>query len=1161
MRFFILLIVLCLVVFDVGCRADGKSKWSSGSLFAKKITNKPIAKKSTNDTTNNTEENQFAQDSDSLTPPPTAPTSPHLASSSSSSLSLSSSSSSSSAPLPSGWPDEISVPPEIANVLASDNSADNSRQNKTASKNVAQKVAQTKTTNTAKNNKHKLNDDVIVPPRPLESPTIAPIPLENAGEQNVADIEKYNPDDESNDNDDQLNSKRFDHQKKSAIKTVVANEDDTDSRSVVNAAENGSLSLRDFETILINAKWQPNIQLDRWIDNGMKNPHSQNPASAKKRREEINKLNMSDKDKLKHNNHREYIEGLISTWRWYNQEIDQFVKQQLSPDQESRPNFPVDPKIFLTTDSYKNSKYDTLRANAAILMGRCNDYSATEYLIEIIKSKRQDNIRCAAIETLGEMSEVDFEMLLTLLDFECGKIAGQKDTDNKSYTNDINSRKLSDSKNAASENAAKSATKNVSPDNKIVWAELLTAIAKKIDPWEHPCFLDSFSSDQVEIRRTTARLWRIRSQALLDDEQEQEQEQEQENEFDNTNGKPKNLSLRKKLPQQLPRRFIVFARSEDDLQTRIEIMKTLGYWKERETLDVVRGDLNHAYLSLRLSAIDAIAAADCAGAERILREKLRDSSGKIRAKSVQGLCRIGYFDDALQLADDKDRDVRIEVAKAIAFTQKRIALKIAQRYIEEDIEEIKLAVLNSLERWDDIKLSGAILIEALKSKSIKTRMLSAEILSAYLPAAESLCTNKHLAGNEQNKLIAIVQKQFDQYFDEIDELPDNKPQISLAANSNGKLNNRTQQKHNQYKDEIEDDNETDEETEAGLSANEVSDVDIDYVHNLIKQWTAPELTLIQREALRRQLVRYGDRLIVLIEILYDKYDDFDLPESFDVVLTDSGVTFEQVLLLDSETPIIRQKAATELARQSKVNPHGKLITSRVLTRALKETEPIMLGAYLELLKNSDHYRARIFAEHLLKSKIPDLRKRACDVFGEVGNGYDLTYLAQRLVDKRREVSYAAFAAMIEILRGIHGNEFENERTNAAEILRLQIAGNNNDPLSQAEIGAAMYALGDDAGIEIISRTSYSTDPRARLQVINVIKALNDPNFIAIPIRYLDDKENYVCQAAIDVLPQLAGVDEGIIETEIPFEHELSQIQRKIIRWKKWYKQKTLGTVK
>ncbi|MDR2345148.1 MAG: hypothetical protein LBE18_03700 [Planctomycetaceae bacterium] len=1038
------------------------------------------------------------------------------------------------------WPDEIPIP-SAAIINQNDIQKKSITPSFQESKPVAATAAISNDNTTISNDNAAIQSqenqnaqDVITPPRKLDSLLIEPKQLDESSKQTKhVNNTNSNSKNEKNslDKTGQINSN-----KTTTIETVSVSELTT-KQQIPAALKNNEMTLQDFQTLLTNAVWQPNVQLEHWTENGLKKNNNYNSITSRERLEEIKQLNQTDKEKLTKNKKQKYIDQLISTWRWYNNDIDEIVKKQLDPDENSRPVFPVDPKIFLENENYKQSKYKSLRSNAAILMGRCKDYDAVDSLVEIVKNERLDTIRCAAVETLAQMEHVTFETLIPLLEFarKRNNIANIK-SDNNRNDNDSSNNTNIDQNNR---------TNQIIVINKTLWIELLTAISQKISTWEHPCFLDALSTDNIEVRRTCAKLWRIRSEEFWSKKNIKSNYRNKKDQAENS--------------YHLPKRFLVFVRLENDLQTRIDMIKTLGIWKEPELLNIIANDLNNADIRLRSTAIDAIATAKCKEAEKILKEKLHDTSTKTRAKCVEALSKLGCIEYVLQLADDKEHDVRIEIAKAISLSPNHHTAKLAQQYITNDYEEIKLAALNSLASWKRIDLCGEILIESLQNRSLKVRKLSAEILSSYFPEAIELLATNSIADKDRINIVTKIRTQLNEYLQ------------SLQSDDQSANNNYADNDQNENENENENKNENENDTkESIIVANNKSvfepkrnnkinftDTEIDDVFEMIESLNGSVMTSIQIDTIKRRLTNYGGKLLNILEYLYENYDDFAIPKLVENILAENNEIFALILQLDSDNALIRRKAASNLLRRSKIESLGGIASSQILNRSLEETDISMLMLYLGAVRNSDEYKARYLSAYIIQSggrfESVELRRFVYEIFGEIGCGHDLIIVAQNIGDQRRDISNAAFVAMIKILRQLKDNEFEEIRVETATKLWSKFVA--SDLLSQVEISAAIYMLGDDSGAKSFLRASFSPDPRIRLHVANVIEVLADPDFMSVLIRFLDDKDTNVRRAALTILPKLADEDIGIIETEIPMEHELSKNQKKIARWKKWYAEK------
>ncbi|MDR1963887.1 MAG: hypothetical protein LBQ50_08920, partial [Planctomycetaceae bacterium] len=147
------------------------------------------------------------------------------------------------------------------------------------------------------------------------------------------------------------------------------------------------------ERILSKDMWTKNIVLDYWKENEMKDPFPNQSDVVRKRRNEISRLNMSEKEIQKQKKFDyEYSSGLPSTWRWFHRDIEQLAKIP----SELRGT----PEIFLHDKKYQGSSFRVLRANAVILMGRDGDPLVEKELIEIVQNQSlKSELRCAAAET------------------------------------------------------------------------------------------------------------------------------------------------------------------------------------------------------------------------------------------------------------------------------------------------------------------------------------------------------------------------------------------------------------------------------------------------------------------------------------------------------------------------------------------------------------------------------------------------------------------------------------------------------------------------------------------------------------------------------------------------------------------------------------------
>lgn len=367
------------------------------------------------------------------------------------------------------------------------------------------------------------------------------------------------------------------------------------------------ITLADEEEILSQDLWVKNILLDRSQDANSDIGKTRRNTVDRKRSEEINRLNMSNKERRKSQNTDYVYESEVrSVWRWFHRELEQLAA--VSPQERENP------MLFLTEKKYQGKNYRILRANAAIMLGRTETENAAELipiLFEVIQdSALRTELRCAAAETLGKYSETPPEELIPLLeDYK------EKETE------------VTDKKTGLS-------VKKTQAGIPLLWLELLNALAGKMEPWEHPCFLEPFSARNYDTRLQIAKLWRRRS--------------------DSSESKP----------ARLPSEYLDLVQQEPSSAVRAEMLRTLGIWKEPRIFELVRADLNRETL-VRNAALDALAEARCEEAVPAIQQKLNDTAAANRLKAVRTLAAIGSLDGIHKLSNDSDAEVRRAVAEVL----------------------------------------------------------------------------------------------------------------------------------------------------------------------------------------------------------------------------------------------------------------------------------------------------------------------------------------------------------------------------------------------------------------------------------------------------------------------------------------------------------------
>jgi HEAT repeat protein len=100
-----------------------------------------------------------------------------------------------------------------------------------------------------------------------------------------------------------------------------------------------------------------------------------------------------------------------------------------------------------------------------------------------------------------------------------------------------------------------------------------------------------------------------------------------------------------------------------------------------------------------------------------------------------------------------------------------------------------------------------------------------------------------------------------------------------------------------------------------------------------------------------------------------------------------------------------------------------------------------------------------------------------------------------------------------------------------------------DAAMQVDVAATLHRRGHSEGTDALRRLATSSDHNARSYVARTIPALDDPVFIPILIRFLEDSNGTVRSWALKGLPILTGKEIG----------GNGSTQQQIDRWKDWAK--------
>ncbi len=807
------------------------------------------------------------------------------------------------------------------------------------------------------------------------------------------------------------------------------------------------------KNILSRDDWARNHELQRWIENGMKDPNPvRDPIEAKRQAELYRLNNATSKDDATPEFHREMTTGLLSTWRWVHRDLEKL--QPVSNAQR------LSTKQYLIDAEFQDKTFDVLRANAAIFLGRDGDESAKKSLFEAAENEKlRPEIRCAAVETLGKFSSTSAEDLIPLL-----KLAKERTTETFNDRTGLSERKFF-------------------PGNLALWTELLTAIAEKVEPWERPCFVEPLTARSADVRLETARIWR--------------------------RNPPKQPGI------VLPPEFLKFAAEERDSSVRVEILRTLGAWKQPNILPLVKNDLNYL-VQVRNAALDAIAATNCQEAIPLIQDKLKDTAPRNRAKAVETLRKLGQLDDVFRQSDDKDWEVRTEVAKALADRRSPKSVELAKRYLA-DYPKVQTATFEAIATWP-LEESGPLLLDELKGITTSGRTQAQKILAAQWEEAEEF---------------------------NVFDLPKN--QVANHA----ELVRRFQEFlkfHGKSVDLVDDSKSTVRTVECLDDENLLEDL-----RKTLDELAKPSILPQRQQDLEAKLISFGPKLIPILE-RFQFSERRQLPKSLDVaVLAKIDPVFAAIVKLDSSDLNLRRRGVGDLMQFAAGVSLGRLAIDRILKRCCGSDDHFVVVPLSRILEDSVPEFALQASRTMVGSESTEIRRRACEILKKNGEGQDLPLLADLLSDRSATVLRTALEAIAQIVATTESDEFPDEKKKIVDELRSLLP--RLDPFLQADAAATLHYLGSPTGIEILQRLSLSKESKVQVYVAKTLGNLDDPIFVPILIRFLKVDGGGVRQAALESLPKLVGENIGDIETPETRSSDLSPSQKKSLRWEDWAKRR------
>ena len=818
------------------------------------------------------------------------------------------------------------------------------------------------------------------------------------------------------------------------------------------------ITIAEQEQLLAQSLWVQNVALIKMLDDGRRPEPPKISPEERARRAQFNMLNMSAQERARQNHQQyEYVDGSVSDWRWMHRGVDRLY---VTPPEQREKTV-----VFLQDAKYRNDpKYQVLRANAAILLGREGHPGVANFLLQLVHDHRTDyKIRCAAVEVLGHLPRVTADQLIPLLDEVKERTIEQEDR----RTGEMRQQPFVGQ-----------------PE---IWSELLIAIAEKIDPWEHPCFLEPFYANNSTIRLENAKIWRRKS-------------------------------LQKQPTGSLPDKFLDIVRRETNQLVRIELIRTLGAWRVPDLFPILEADLKpNRSADVRNAAMHALADARSQEAVPMIKDQLRDPSN--RAAAVAALRKLGVLDEVFKFVNDPDYRVRAEVAPAFAERRNPTTAAFAKSYLSDTRSEVQGAAVEAIGGWS-IDESGPLLLIAAKSQFTNVRRRATEILAQR---------GISYSGFDPEDRPANQTTQYEELVHIFRELVGVDPNGALEETADGRRQTAAGNGGHTSADGI-----------RQGSAIVHEDFALNEVRRCLDDWVDRTLPQQDRPLIERRLIAHGQRLIPLIDHLMT-VEKRAIPESLDRVFAEVEPMFKEIEALKSNDLTTKQRAARELSQLGKAKGPSNIAAKRMIATIARESDPFVITSLLAAIRNAAPESVRELARMLLRSEAALLRSEACKLLAESGTGEDVPLLREALRDPNRDVVRESVLAIDALSTPAN---VDASVTEALKAMLLQ-----GDAVLQTDTAAALHRLGHSEGTDALRRLAAANDNRVKLYVVQRIAGLEDPAFVPLLLRFLDDGNGSIRNEALKGLPKAAGQEIG--RAGLNPHSDVSQTQQQIERWKAW----------
>ncbi|MEE9603240.1 MAG: HEAT repeat domain-containing protein [Thermoguttaceae bacterium] len=303
-------------------------------------------------------------------------------------------------------------------------------------------------------------------------------------------------------------------------------------------------------------------------------------------------------------------------------------------------------------------------ANAAIGLARKGNAAGAERLAEAVRSPNAKlPMRLAATEALGELSDgASLSLLGELLD----QYGDYRNETTGNYTARLH-------------------------------AELIRALAKRVDPTTDQRFIAASRSPSADVRLEAIRAW--------------------------GGGRQGSLPLE-----------VTDLRADGDYRVRAAALHALATRRHPQAHAHLAAALRDTNLHVRTAAVEALGILGGPEAIATLKGMLENQPELIRATAVAALAACGVQGPVIDAADDESWRVRMKVAEALGEYADRQGTTLASQLLADPSVQVQHKVIAAVGQWP-LEQAGPVLLSAMDRSGYMLRKLAAEQLARRWPPA------------------------------------------------------------------------------------------------------------------------------------------------------------------------------------------------------------------------------------------------------------------------------------------------------------------------------------------------------------------------------------------------------------------------------------------